>query len=62
MDPRLIFFFCRKIYRMPEPLHRPEDSSNVIAMKVDPNEDRPGNSSNVVVVNSGPKTAPTLLS
>ena len=47
---------------MPEPLHRPEDSSNVVAMKVDPNEDRPENSSNVVVVNSGPKTAPTLLS
>ncbi|XP_076464575.1 sodium-coupled monocarboxylate transporter 1-like isoform X2 [Babylonia areolata] len=33
VDPRLIFPFVRKIYRLPEPVEKPEDTSNVIAMK-----------------------------
>ncbi|KAK7508625.1 hypothetical protein BaRGS_00000191 [Batillaria attramentaria] len=33
VDPKLIFPFCRKLYRMPDPVYSPEDTSHYIAMK-----------------------------
>ncbi|KAK7508626.1 hypothetical protein BaRGS_00000192 [Batillaria attramentaria] len=33
VDPKLIFPLCRKIYRMPEPVYKPEEKSNSLAMK-----------------------------
>lgn len=34
LDPKLVFPFTRKLFRMKEPSQEPEDTSNAIAMKV----------------------------